>query len=235
MNGVGVGGQQLLRGDGALGHPGAFVQQAARSRRAARYRLRRSRSRALPAARARRCNRPHIPCRRRTTAGPAIGTPSFRCPRHRAGLAERTIARIAVGAVGPAHHLSAAQASSTVSAKTEMQSSVRQAGTSAVRRDQPEAGLQADDIVEAGRHAAGTGGVGAERQRHQSCRDRDRRTGARTAGNQFVIERVARHAIRRTHADQPGGELIEIGLADDDGAGGAQARHRWWRPAPGYS
>ena len=45
-------------------------------------------------------------------------------------------------------------------------------------------------------------------------------------GMSVGIERIARHAIRRAHADQPGRELIEIGLADDDGAGCAQARHR---------
>ncbi len=37
---------------------------------------------------------------------------------------------------------------------------------------------------------------------------------------------VARNAVGRAHADQAGRELVEIGLADDDGAGRAQPRHR---------
>ena len=40
------------------------------------------------------------------------------------------------------------------------------------------------------------------------------------------VERVARHAIGRAHADQAGRELVEIGLADDDRAGARGARHR---------
>ena len=38
---------------------------------------------------------------------------------------------------------------------------------------------------------------------------------ARAARDELRIERVARHAIGRAHADEPGRELIEIGLADD--------------------
>ena len=56
--------------------------------------------------------------------------------------------------------------------------------------------------------------------------DRHRRAGARSAGNELGVERVARNAIRRAHADQAGGELVEIGLADNDRAGRAQPRHR---------
>ena len=121
---------------------------------------------------------------------------------------------------------SAAKASSTVSAKIETQSSERQAGTTPGGRDQAEARLQADDVVEPGRHAAGAGGVGAERERHEAGGHRDRRAGARAAGDERRVERIARHAIGRAHADQAGGELVEIGLADDDGAGRAQPRDR---------
>ena len=81
-------------------------------------------------------------------------------------------------------------------------------------------------LLKPGRHAAGAGGVGAERQRHQPGGDRHRRARARSAGDQIGVERVLRHAIGRAHADQAGGELVEIGLADDDGAGRAQPRHR---------
>ena len=52
--------------------------------------------------------------------------------------------------------------------------------------------------------------------------DRGRRTRTRSAGNKIGPQRVARNAIGRAHADQAGGELIEVGLAYDDGAGPLQ-------------
>ena len=79
-------------------------------------------------------------------------------------------------------------------------------------------------LLSAGGHAAGAGGVGAERQRHQTRGDRNRRARARSARDQRRIERIARHAIGRAHADQAGGELVEVGLADDDGAGAFEPR-----------
>ena len=93
-------------------------------------------------------------------------------------------------------------------------------------RNQSEAGFKADDIVEARRYAAGAGGVGAERQRHETCGNRNAGAGARSAGNEIGVEKIARRAVGRTHADKSGGKLVEIGLADDDGAGFAQARNR---------
>ena len=44
-------------------------------------------------------------------------------------------------------------------------------------------------------------------------------------GTKAGVERIARHAVGRAHADQAGRELVEIGLADDDGAGIDQALH----------
>ena len=117
-------------------------------------------------------------------------------------------------------------ASSTVSENTDTQSSVRQAGTTPGGRDQPKARLQPDDVVEHRGHAAGACGIGAQRQRHQSGRYRDRRTRTRSARNQIAAHRIVGNAIGRTHADQAGRELVEIGLADDDRAGRAQPRHR---------
>ena len=80
-------------------------------------------------------------------------------------------------------------------------------------------GLQPDDVVECGRHAPRTGGVGTEREADQARGHRDRRAGARTARNKARIERVARHPVGRTAADQPGRKLVHIGLADEDRAG----------------
>ena len=90
-------------------------------------------------------------------------------------------------------------------------------------RDQPEARLQPDDVVEHRRHPAASRGVGAERQRHQAGRYRHRRARTRSARNEIAAHRIAGDAIGRAHADQTGGELVEIGLADDDGAGRAQS------------
>ena len=75
-------------------------------------------------------------------------------------------------------------------------------------------------------------------------RHRHRRARTRSARNQIAAHRIARDAVGRAHADQAGGELVEVGLADDDGAGRAQpcdtpsrrapacrrtpGRRRWW-------
>jgi len=64
---------------------------------------------------------------------------------------------------------------------------------------------------------------------HLARRDRDRRARARAAGNIVGIEWIARHAVGRAHPDQAGGELVEVGLADHDGAGLDQAPHHLGR------
>ncbi len=67
--------------------------------------------------------------------------------------------------------------------------------------------------------------VGSQREAHESRRDRDCRSRTRAARHERRIERIARHAIRRAHTDESGRELIEVRLADDDGAGGDQPLH----------
>ena len=57
-------------------------------------------------------------------------------------------------------------------------------------RDQTEARLEADDVVERRRYAAGTRSIGAERERHEPGRDRDRRAGARSARNERGSNRL---------------------------------------------
>ena len=83
--------------------------------------------------------------------------------------------------------------------------------------------LQADDLVEAGGHAA--------RSRRCRCRARRARRRAATTTAEPELEpplmRVgvagaARPAVGRARADEAGGELVEVGLADADGAGGDQ-------------
>src|SRR5690349_24005244 len=51
------------------------------------------------------------------------------------------------------------------------------------------------------------------------------RSRAGAAGDESWLDRVARHAVGRADADKAGRELVEVGLADDDGAGRAQPRH----------
>ena len=85
--------------------------------------------------------------------------------------------------------------------------------------------LEPDDIVEAGRHTAGAGGIGAQRKGQQAARDHAGRAGTGAAADVIRIEAVGHRAIGRAGADQAGGELVEVGLADDDGAGGAQFGH----------
>ena len=91
-------------------------------------------------------------------------------------------------------------------------------GNDARGRQRPERRLQADDAVERRGNAPRARGVGAERERDEPRADRGRRARARSAGNEIGPQRVARNAIGRAHADEAGGELIEVGLADDDGA-----------------
>ena len=88
----------------------------------------------------------------------------------------------------------------------------------AARAEQAAGRLETDEIVESRRHAARSRGVGAERKTDEAGGDRDRRAGARSAGNAFRRQRARRRAIRRARAVETGGELIEIGLADCDGA-----------------
>ena len=73
---------------------------------------------------------------------------------------------------------SAVQASSTVSANTDTQSSVRQAGTTPAVETRPRLGFSPTMLLKPAGHAAGAGGVGAERQRHEAGGDGDRRARA---------------------------------------------------------
>ena len=90
------------------------------------------------------------------------------------------------------------------------------------RADHATGRLQPDDVIERRRDPSGPGGVGAQRKGDKAGRDRDGRTRARSAGNEGRIERVRRHPVRRARADEAGRELIEIGLADQQRAGGKQ-------------
>ena len=136
--------------------------------------------------------------------------------------AERPVARERIGAVGAGHRRQ--RRHGVVDGQREHRNAIqRPAGRHQPGvGDQPEARLQSDDVVEHRRHAAAAGGVGAERQRHQPGGNRDRRSRTRSARNEIGADRIDGNAIGRADADEAGRELIEIGLADDDGAGRAQ-------------
>ena len=142
--------------------------------------------------------------------------------RQRPQCAERTRARIGIGGIGARHR--GERGERVVDRQRKHRHAVERAAgrNHAVGGDEPEARLQAHDVVEHGRHAAGARGVGAERDRHEAGRDRDRRARARTARDRARLDRVARDAVGRARAGKAGRELVEIGLADHDGAGAPQ-------------
>ena len=173
-------------------------------------------------ARARRRRPRPRPCRRRTGAAPASARRSAGPQARAPGAPSGRGARIRIGGIGAAHGCERGEG--VVDGEREHRDAIERAAGRhhAGGGDEAEARLEADDVAEPRRHAAGAGGVGAERERHEAGGDRDRRARARSAGNQRRIEQVARNAVGRAHADEAGGELVEIGLADDDGAGGFQ-------------
>ena len=91
--------------------------------------------------------------------------------------------------------------------------------------DETRSRLDADHVVEGRRHAPRTGRIVAERKRHEPGAHRHARAGARPPRHERRIEGVARHAVGRAHADQADGQLVHVGLADDDGARIEQALH----------
>ncbi len=88
--------------------------------------------------------------------------------------------------------------------------------------DQPFAGLQTHQVVQCRRHAAGTGGIGAQREACQPQRHGQRGASAGAAGGVVRVHRVAAFAIGRAGAIEAGGELVEVGLAQRHRAEGEQ-------------
>ena len=97
--------------------------------------------------------------------------------------------------------------------------------------DQPDRRLDRDQAVLARRRQQRARGLGADRRRRQTRRDRHRRPGARPAGRHDrhaalvelrrigVFHLTAERAVARRHVDrQDVGEFGQIGLAEDDRA-----------------
>ena len=95
----------------------------------------------------------------------------------------------------------------------------------AVGADHPERGFDPDDALQACGHASRACGVGADRDVGFAGGDRDRRSRAGSAADEFGPAAVGHRAVRRAGADEAGRELVEVGLADDDRARRPQRRH----------
>ena len=108
---------------------------------------------------------------------------------HWAEGAERLRARIGIGMIRSCHHGQRREA--VVDRQREHRGAVERTagGHQAEGRHQSEARLQSDDVVERGGNAARSGGVGAERERHQAGGDRDRRARTRAARDQARLQR----------------------------------------------
>ncbi|KAF0258475.1 hypothetical protein DOU02_08335 [Clavibacter michiganensis subsp. michiganensis] len=87
-----------------------------------------------------------------------------------------------------------------------------------------ERGLDPDEAVQGGGHAAGSRGVGAERHVDEAERDGGRRARAGSARDAVGPGRVPHGAVGAAGADETGGELVEVGLAEHERAGLPQAR-----------
>ena len=75
------------------------------------------------------------------------------------------------------------------------------------------------------RHLAGAGSVRADREAGEPQRDGHCGPGRRASRHIALVDRITAGAVRRAHTDQPGRELVEVGLADWDGTGIDQPLH----------
>ena len=96
----------------------------------------------------------------------------------------------------------------------------------AARGTLPSVGFSPTMLPNAAGTRPGPGGVGAQREVHDARGNRARRSGRRAARHMSRVEHVARHAVRAARADQAGGELVQIGLADQQRARVQQSLHR---------
>src|SRR5690606_8913340 len=88
-------------------------------------------------------------------------------------------------------------------------------------------GLEPHQVVEGRRHPAGAGGVGAQGKTGKPQGHGHGGTGAGAPGDIVRVEAVAAGppGFRGAGADEPGGELVEVGLAHRNGAGVEQQPH----------
>ena len=95
-----------------------------------------------------------------------------------------------------------------------------------VARDRAVRRLQPDDAAQRGGLADRAAGVGADRPRRESRRDRRRGAAARAARHALAVPRVAHDAVAGVLVRRAHRELVHVGLADHRRAGRGQAAHR---------
>ena len=96
-------------------------------------------------------------------------------------------------------------------------------GDESDRADQTARRLVAGDAVERRRDPAGSCGVGGDGERDLTEGDGEGGPRAGAPGDQVVVVHAVRDAVRTAGAVEAGGELVEVGLADQDRAGVEQA------------
>ena len=217
-------GDQRFDGEIALGDPRPLVEQPRRLVERLDVDFDDCSRRARQGASAPHHRRRPKPDRRRTGAGREAerraARPCGSGPTARTGRGREN----GSAASGPAITFSIVIASSTVSANTETQSSVRQAGTTPAVETRPRLGLRPTILLK----AAGT--------RPEPAVSVPSASGAMPAptasaepvldppGMSFGSNRLRPSAVGRAHADETGRELIEIGLAENERARLAQPR-----------
>ena len=122
----------------------------------------------------------------------------------------------------PAMTCSSRAASSTVRASGPILVERGSEGEQAVAGHAAVGRLQPDDAAERCGLANRPAGVGAERQRHHACRHGGRRSAARPARRAILRPGIARRAECRVLRRGAHRELVAVGLADDDRAGGVE-------------
>ncbi len=219
---------ELAHGRRALGHPGALVEQLRSLEEGRQIHLDEpgAQSAAEPLRLTERGRRPCIAQKEAVRRARHPDAQGRRHCGHRSRGTRPECPRERIALVGARHDLQRNER--ILDGQSEDRHAIEGAagGHHARRRDEPQGRLEADDVVECRRDATRAGRVGAQGQRHDAPRYGHRRPRARTARNEVGTQRVARDAVGRPDAHEPGGELIEVGLADDECAGLPEARNR---------
>ena len=218
---VGVLGQELAELDEPLGHPRALVEQSARGQEGCERDLDDVAvlGQAVPETEVRAvlglvAEELELVDRRQTDPDPGPGV-----------VRRAAVARPGSASSRPATTSKTRSTSSTLPAIRLMQSSDLHAGTSPTALISPREGLNPIDAVERGGDPAGARGVRGHRERHLAQRHGERGPGARAARDQVAAEDTPRDGVRGPGAVEPGGELVEARLADEEAAGVEQALH----------
>ena len=128
--------------------------------------------------------------------------------------------------IGPAITCSTSAASSTVSRERADLIERRSKGEQAVSRHPAVGRLEADDPAEAPRAGESIRRCRSRAPRRNARGHRHGRAAADPPGVRVVVPWILRRPERRVLGGRAHRELVEVRLADDDGAGGFQSRDR---------